>query len=92
MTPDIIANCPLSELPGMFPGKSPEELKRIRKRAKNALWQRRYRAEGRDVSTSSWINAGEPIGRCEEEDHYRLNAVRGSWRLARAIEQAGVRA
>lgn len=35
--------------------------------------------------------AGPPIGACETFDRYKLNAISGSERLAKAIKYAGLR-
>lgn len=95
MTPDIIANCPLSDLPGMFPDKSPAEIRRLRKWAKNALWQREYRKQGRDTSNrNSYLGHldGPPIARCLGEEKMRADAMLGSQALLDAIKAAGLSA
>jgi hypothetical protein len=90
MTPDTIANCPFNELPAMFPDATPDELRRIRKRAKNALWQRDYRKT--ETRRTYFHGDGPPIARCEEHERYLRNARAGSAKLLAEIERVFGRA
>lgn len=93
MTPEQIVATPLDQLPLAYPDASLDELRKIRKRAQCVLWQRRYRAQGRDTGKRNfWLGYmdGPPIGRCATEEHLKRNAIAGSVKLAAAIKRAGL--
>lgn len=82
MTPDFIATAPLDQLEALFPDKDKIEIRRIRKSAKNALWQRRYRSAGNEKAAA--------IRRDYEWERYERDCREGSAALLQAIRAMGL--
>lgn len=85
MNIDILARTPLPELERMLPNLTPIEVRRARKRATNAVWQRQYRKEGRD-------KVKRPATRDTEYDKYVRDCIEGSRALLTAIQSLQRRA
>ena len=92
MTPDEIMSITAAEMRARHPHLSRQEVSRLRKRAINAIWQRKYRASGKDRSSHSTPYDGPAIGPCRDAERLKRNAVSGSQQLLHALQQAGLTA
>lgn len=89
MSPEQIMAHSSKALAALLPDVPHSEIKKMRHRAKNTLWQRKYRADGRDVPKGDY--SGPAIHHCPTQERLIANAREASARLALAIEQAGLR-
>jgi hypothetical protein len=86
VTPEQIVACSAEEVAGQFQCDI-ERARIIRKRAKQTLWQRKYRREGRALTKRFGYLDGPPIARCREREAMERNAVEASAMLKARILQ-----
>lgn len=92
MTPEQIIAHSSKDLAAIFPDRAKADILKMRKRAHQCLWQRRYRQQGR-ASSHPYLGRldGPAIERCPAQDALLEDAIIGSQKLLRALERAGVR-
>lgn len=86
MTPEQIIAHSSKDLAAIFPDRDKADILKMRKRAHQCLWQRKYRQQA-----SSHPGRLDAIERCPAQDALLEDAIIGSQKLLRALERAGVR-
>jgi hypothetical protein len=92
VTPDQIKSHSVAELAVLYPDIPVPELRKMRKRATSAIWQRNYRSVGRD-SSNAYLGSfdGPAIAHCPVYSKMVEDAIAGSQKLLRALQNTGAR-